>query len=215
MKLFLSSEGVPRPDLLRELMGIGDEKVKVALINNAQDPYPEERARERGIALTKLFSSLGFEPVEIDLREYERKTEELAMRLRTCKLIWCSGGNSFWLRYIMKTSGFDKIIKDLLAEGIVFGGWSAGAVLVGPSLHPIELMDDPKKAPEIIYEGLGLIDYFIWPHWNTEKYVPLQEEASRKMNELPYETRVLRDGEVLIVKNGISELIEQKPTDAM
>ena len=194
-------------DLLRELMGIGDEKARVALINNAQDPYPEERAKERGTALTDLFSSLGFEPVEIDLRKYEDKTNELGAALRTCKLIWCSGGNSFWLRYVMKTSGFDQIITRLLSEGIVYGGWSAGVVLVGPSLHPIELMDEPEKAPEIIYEGLNLIDYFIWPHWDTEKYVHLQAEASEKMAELPYESVTLKDGEVFIVEDGVTRRI--------
>ena len=201
MKLFLSSEGVPQPELLRELMGIGNERARVALINNAQDPYPEERSIERGILLNNLFAGLGFEPVPIDLRDYQGKTENLAAQLRTCKLIWCAGGNAFWLRYVMKTSGFDKIIKDLLDEGIAYGGWSAGIVVVGPSMHPIELMDDPNKAPEIIYEGLGLIDYFIWPHWDTEKYVPLQEEGARQMAALPYETKRLRDGEVIIVKN--------------
>jgi dipeptidase E len=207
MKLFLSSEGVPRPDLLKGLLGVGDERVRVALINNAQDPYPEEKSKERGVALADLFSTLGFEPVEVDLREYEGKTEELITILRTCKLIWCSGGNSFWLRYVMKTSGFDQIIKDLLAEGIVYGGWSAGVVLIGPSLHPIELMDDPEKAREIIYEGLGLIEYFIWPHWDTEKYVHLQAEAAKQMAQLPYESVMLKDGEVLIVDAGVTQRI--------
>lgn len=207
MKLFLSSEGVPRPDLLRGLLGVGDERARVALINNAQDPYPEEKSRERGKALADIFNTFGFEPVDIDLREYDGKRDELATKLRTCKLIWCSGGNSFWLRYVMKTSGFDQIIKQLLSEGIIYGGWSAGVVLVGPSLHPIELMDEPEKAPEIIYEGLGLVDYFIWPHWNTEKYVHLQAEAEERMEELPYESKRLKDGEILIVEDGSTRLI--------
>jgi dipeptidase E len=206
MRLFLSSEGVPRPDLLRELMGVGEDRARVALINNAQDPYPEEKSRQRGATLSELFNSLGFEPVNIDLREYTGMSEELADLLRTCRLIWCSGGNSFWLRYVMKTSGFDKIIKELLVEGIVYGGWSAGVVIAGSSLHPIELMDEPEKAPEIIYQGLGLIDYFIWPHWDTEKYVHLQTEAAERMKELSYECKKLKDGEVIIVKEGVSEL---------
>jgi len=207
MKLFLSSEGVPKPELLRELMGIGEKRVHVALINNAQDTYPEEKSRERGENLADLFSDLNFEPVSVDLREYVGKTEDLAMTLRSCKLIWCSGGNSFWLRYVMKTSGFDQIIKDLLSEGITYGGWSAGIVLVGPSLHPIELMDEPNKAPEVIYEGLNLVDYFIWPHWDTNKYVHLQPEATERMASLSYETKRLKDGEVLIVRDGVTEFV--------
>lgn len=208
MKLFLSSEGVPYPELLRELLGAGEERVRVALINNAQDPYPEEKREERQSALVELFESLNFEPLIIDLREFEGKTEELSSKLRTCKLVWCAGGNVFWLRYVMKISGFDLLIKKLLAEGIVYGGWSAGSVVVCPSLHPIELMDDPNIAPEIIYEGLNLIDYFIWPHWDTQKYVHLQEQASKKLAELPYEFKMLRDGEVLVVEDGCTRFIK-------
>jgi dipeptidase E len=207
MKLFLSSEGVPRPDLLKELLGIKDESVRVALINNAQDPYPEEIATQRGVDLSELFVSLGFEPVSIDLREYEGKTEELVEKLKTCKLIWCSGGNAFWLRYVMHTSGFDRIIRNLLSEGIVYGGWSAGIVVVGPSLHPIELMDEPSKAPNIIMEGLNLLDCFIWPHWDNEKYLHLQADATEQMKLLPHEFILLRDGEVLIIENGEKRIV--------
>jgi dipeptidase E len=202
MKLFLSSGGVPRPDLLKELLGITNESVTVALINNAQDTYPENIGIERAAALSELFTLLGFQPINVDLREYEGKTEELAEKLKACRLIWCSGGNAFWLRYVMNISGFDVIIKDLLSQGIVYGGWSAGVVVVGPSLHPIELMDEPDKAPTIIMEGLNLVDFFIWPHWDNEKYIHLQAEASEKMKLLPYESITLRDGEVAIVEDG-------------
>tara|TARA_Y100000310_G_C20611404_1_gene778175 strand:- start:316 stop:942 length:627 start_codon:yes stop_codon:yes gene_type:complete len=208
MKLFLSSEGVPRSDLLRELLGVSDEKVKVALISNAQDPYPEDLAKNRKVKLTELFNSLDFKPTNIDLREYEGKTDELAKELRKNKLIWVSGGNVFWLRYVMKTSGFDRIIKDLLSEGIVYGGWSAGAVVTGPSLNVIELMDFPDKAPEIIWEGLNIVDYFIWPHWDNEKYVHLQTSALDRIKQLPYESVTLRDGEALIIENSQRRLVK-------
>ena len=108
----------------------------------------------------------------------------------------------------MKTSGFDQIIKPLLAEGIVYGGWSAGVVVTGPSLQPIELMDDQNKAPEIIRDGLGLVDFFVWPHWDKEKYLPLQKEASVRMKGLPYKSVTLHDGEVLIVENDQVRLIK-------
>jgi dipeptidase E len=208
MKLFLSSEGVPRPDLLKQLLGSTNEKPRVALINNAQDLSPTERRLERKIALSELFSSLGYEPVNVDLQEYEGKTEELATKLKTCELIWCSGGNSFWLRYVMKMCGFDKIIKELLAGGIVFGGWSCGAVVAGPYLNPIELLDDPRKVPEIIWEGLGLVDFFVWPHWGKEKYLPVQDEGLRRMKGLPYESVILTDGEAIIIEDGERRIVK-------
>jgi dipeptidase E len=207
MKLFLSSGGVPRPDLLKELLGITNEKVRVALINNAQDLNPENIAAERSTALSELFVSLGFQPVNVDLREYETKKEKLVEKIKACKLIWCSGGNAFWLRYVMHTSGFDTIIRGLLSEGIVYGGWSAGIVLVGPSLHPIELMDESSKVPTIIMEGLNLTDFFIWPHWDNPKYIHLQAQALEEMKLLPYESVTLKDGEVIIVEDGEKRIV--------
>lgn len=207
MKLFLSSEGIPRPDLLKKLLPVSLAMPTVAVIHNAQDTYPVDIAKEREDALVALFQSLGFQTLNVDLRTYEGKTDELTKALQTCQLIWCTGGNAFWLRYVMKTSGFDQIIESLLAEGIVYGGWSAGTVVVGPSLRPIELMDDPNVVPEVVWEGLGLVDFFVWPHWDTEKYLPLQAEATARMKEFSYESIVLRDGEALVVENGMHQLV--------
>ena len=207
MKLFLSSEGVPRPDLLRELLGVNAGDIRVALINNAQDPYEEDVAKERETALSLLFCSLGFQTTNVDLRKYENKTNELAEELRKCNLIWCAGGNVFWLRYVMKISGFDTIIRGLLLEGIVYGGWSAGSVVAGPSLRAIDLMDNPNEAPEIIWEGLELVDFFVWPHWDKEKYVPIQRAALEKMKLLPCKSLILKDGEVVIVENGQRRIV--------
>lgn len=207
MKLFLSSEGITRPDILKGLLRVSEGKPTVAVINNALDPYPKDSADSFIRTLTELFQTLDFKPTNIDLREYEHKTLELKNELRKHALIWVSGGNSFWLRYVMKTSGFDSIIKDLLAEGIVYGGWSAGTVVAGPSLKVIELMDPVEKAPEIIWEGLGLVPYFIWPHWNTKKYVHLQEDAQEQMSKLPYEAFALSDGEALVVENGQRRIV--------
>ena len=208
MKLFLASEGVPRPDALRSLLRLSSGKPRVALISNAQDPYPDFVADARAVALDVQFNLLGYDAVNVDLRKFEGRTEDLKQVLGACELVWCAGGNSFWLRYVMKTSGFDAIIKDLLAEGVTYGGWSAGAVVAGPSMHPIELMDEPEKAPEIIWEGLGLVDTFIWPHWDREKYMHLQAAATEAMGKCTHKTMTLKDGEVLVVEDGVERVIQ-------
>ncbi|WP_235782085.1 hypothetical protein [Paenibacillus senegalensis] len=68
----------------------------------------------------------------------------------------------------MKLSGFDQIIKRYHSEkkNIVYGGYSAGICILGPTLKGIHLVDDPRQKPygeqyPTIWEGLGIIDYVI------------------------------------------------------
>ncbi len=87
----------------------------------------------------------------------------------------------------------------------IYGGWSAGAVVAGPDLDGIELMDDPGVIAEgyetaVVREGLGLIDFTIVPHYRSEH--PEAEAAERtaalrQERRLPF--RTLCDGEVIVV----------------
>ena len=64
--------------------------------------------------------------------------------------IWISGGNGYYLRWILKETGTDTFIRELLKKGVVYSGWSAGACIAGPTLkyaklkfflHPGETQD--------------------------------------------------------------------------
>lgn len=70
-----------------------------------------------------------------------------------------NGGNTFSLRYEMKRSGFEGAIRQLLDDGIVYGGDSARALVAGLSIAGIESVDRPEFAEEIINEGLGLCSF--------------------------------------------------------
>lgn len=86
---------------------------------------------------------------------------------RAGALLALQGGNAFTLRRAMRLSGFDRIIVEMLERhDIVHGGFSAG---VAPTLRGIELMGDPGErpagyAPELVWDGLGLIVYPNAPH---------------------------------------------------
>jgi len=120
---------------------------------------------------------------------------------------WAVGGNAFLLRRAMRQSGFDQIIGELLRDdALVYGGFSAGAVVVTPSLKGIDIMDDPQQlAPgydeNILWDGLGLVDFSIVPHYRSahdeaaaaERAVDFLEKA-----DMPFQP--IRDGEVIIVE---------------
>ena len=148
MRLYLSSErlGERSGTLLGMVAG-----PRVAIIANGYD-YCGAIARDfyRAEVYDPVpeFEALGLEPEELDLRAHFGDPQSLRQRLASYDLVWVMGGNSFVLRRAMRSSGFDHVIRDLLeADAITYGGYAAGAVVAGPSLRGMELMDDPWESP--------------------------------------------------------------------
>jgi dipeptidase E len=169
MKLYLSSIGIPIPDDLANLLGKPLNSVSVALIPNAKDYY-SDRARKFTLdSRLAYMAQFGLDTDVVDLRDYN-ESEALKQKLTNYDLIWAMGGNTFILRYEMKRSGFDKIIRQLLDQGIVYGGDSAGALVVGLSLASIESADEPAFAEEVIEDGIGLIPFHILPHVDNSEF---------------------------------------------
>lgn len=212
MNLYLSSYMIgDHADRLREMAG--GRGARMAIITNALDGIATEAqlefARNR-FDPDEYFAAYGFDPSLIDLRRYGGRQEALRALLQRHSVIWVLGGNTFLLRRAMRESGFDQIIGDLLASGIVYGGWSAGACVAGDSLRAVGIMDEPHAeaagylSSEVIWEGLGLVPFTIVPHFESDHAeAPLAAKAVAWATDQDIEFRPLRDGEVIVVeKNG-------------
>jgi len=183
MKLYLSSVAIPDPEGLFELLGKHDH-ITAASIRTAWDVYPSEKRDDLWPKFAdKMFASNGISRTIIDLKDYKNNAKKLQKDLDVYDLIWVHGGNTFYLNYWAHLCNFADVIRELLEKGRVYGGESAGAVLACPNLHGIEFADDPTVAPKIIYEGLGLVDFGIVPHWDNEKFreaiLQVQAEAEK------------------------------------
>lgn len=210
MRLYLSSYrlGAATGELLRLMRG----RRRVGIIANALDfiPMADRRAHARNVYdPVAAFAALGLEARYLDLRHWFDDPEGLDEALLACDLLWAMGGNSFLLRRAMRQSGFDRLIGPLLAEDrLVYGGFSAGAVVAGPSLAGIEIVDPPLDLaegydPAVISEGLGLVDAIIVPHYRSDHP---EAAAVEKVAALLAERKVphitLSDGEVLVHDGG-------------
>lgn len=152
---------------------------------------------------------LGLEPEELDLRGFFPPTPpgELARALAGTGLLWVRGGNSFVLRRAMRLSGADRLLVDLLRrDALAYGGYSAGVVMLIPSLRGIELVDDvtavgagyPPGDP--VWEGLGLLPYAVAPHYRSDNpESPVIERLVEHYVERHVLFRALRDGQVILV----------------
>ena len=208
MQLYLSSYKLgSEPQKLKELV---DVEKKVAVIANALD-FSDEFERKQHSIQRELddLAALGLQAEEMDLRDYFERRDELVKKLGEFGLIWAIGGNSFVLRRAMRQSGFDELVKQYHSEhrqSFVYAGYSAGAVVAAPTLRGIELVDDPKVVPatyesEIIWEGLGLINFSIAPHYRSNHpEAEAIEHVVRYFQQNNIYFRALSDGEVIITQ---------------
>jgi dipeptidase E len=182
MKLYLSSVGIPDTRAFLKLFGKHTPRT-AAIIPTAWHSYPTEKSAPFIAATSAEFTKMGFTYKYVDLKDFDGKKDELRAKLSDFSALWVLGGNTFLLNYWMRQSGFDEIIRGLLANGTVYGGESAGAVVAGKTLHGIELLDNPADAPEVLWEGLNLVDYGVIPHWGVEKYAGRAEQSYEEMQQ--------------------------------
>ena len=89
--------------------------------------------------------------------------------------------------------------------------------MAGPTLRGLDLMDDPTVlaegyAPEPGWEGWGLIDGAVVPHWRSDHPEAEAAEAAAAWmaaNRIPH--RTLRDGDVLVQNGETLELHAGRP----
>ena len=74
----------------------------------------------------------------------------------------------------MYQSGFDQVIRPQLTQvQLVYVETSAGSVVASATLRGFELVDEPdvvvpRSSGEVIWDGLGLIDFTIGPHYASD-----------------------------------------------
>lgn len=216
MRLYLSSfRNGDAPEELLKLLAKGR---RTALVCNAVD---FETAAERQRKLqeeTERLRAIGLDPSEVDLRDYFGKPEALRKELSKFDLIWVRGGNVFILLRAFKQSGADKVIAELLAKDkLVYGGYSAGAVVLCPTMHGVDLVDDPTVVPtgynpEIIWEGLGIMPKMIVPHYKSDH--PESAATDRTVQYLEHKNipfTTLRDGEAIVVDGHTERVVGKRP----
>lgn len=209
MKFYLSSyELGDETEKLKKLI----PHKKIGYIPNALDysgASPEKRKKHIEKNINSL-RELGIEVEMINLRDYFGKRDELKNKLEELGAIFISGGNVFVLRQAMKLSGLDQILQELKNRNdFLYAGYSAAGCVLSPNLKAYEIVD-PVDTPypelkEVLWEGLGLIDFAFMPHWNSDhpESANIEKEIEFcKQNNIPYKT--VKDGEVIIYDQGSS-----------
>lgn len=208
MKFYLSSFKIGNEEQkLMEITKNGNRKV--AYINNALDFATDIVRKNKSDAIdVSDFQRIGFTVDILDLKKYFHNQKGLEEKLEQYDVIWVRGGNTFVIAQAMKLSGFDKIIKKYYKDkrNILYGGYSAGVCILGPTLKGIHLVDDPEQKPygeeyQTIWDGLHILEYAIAPHYKSDH--PESEDIDQSIeyminNKIPF--KALKDGEVIIIE---------------
>jgi dipeptidase E len=216
MKLFLASLGLtdglfPYCKQLLENTRSGKEVPFGYIIENATDYKGEEKQK----LLRDFYEPLkekGITFEYLDLREYIGKEDELAYLLTHADFIYIGGGNTFYLNDIIRASKFDMILPVELTKGLVYAGASAGATVLGPTLHHVELADDTTISMDpdhIDWNGLHILDFVILPHWKTERFNEIVEEINRRLVQDGYQTQLLTNEQALVISDDSKALVEE------
>lgn len=165
MKLFLASE-VKHPNSVEELRDFvgGFTKKSIAYIptaGNGENLYGEW---EKNSSTWKLVNTLGANVSSVVLEEY--RSAAVVDQFRGKDIIWFAGGSCSYLMYWIRRCELDKHLPELLEEGSIYVGSSAGSMVAAPSIKVCEWYIGESEPGASIFPGLGLIDYELYPHYD-------------------------------------------------
>jgi dipeptidase E len=117
-------------------------------------------------------------------------------------VIYVCGGNTFYLLYKFRETGFGEVIKKFIENGGVYVGVSAGSIIVGPNIEIASLGDKNDVGLKDL-TGLSLVDVAISPHFNEEEHKAV-EEFKKKVS---YQVIPLTDNQALLILNSKTNII--------
>ena len=197
---------------LIELVG---ENRRALLISNARDHRTPELRKEIVDHDLRLLTICGLEVTELDLRTFFNKTEELGHYIKEYNpgCVFAMGGNMYSLATALRLSGMDKILlKDLKNDKYVYAGYSSGAMIASKDLYNFnasyglrsgDRLEETKSIyGEVFNEGLDLIEEYICPHADGEKFRVVCKAAEDDLIQKGLKPITLNDSDVVIVDDG-------------
>jgi hypothetical protein len=138
-------------DQIVEQTGVSEKRVAFLSIN-ADGKSTSQMEQDLDLDSCATLFLRDYNPISL-----EEKIQELGPTI-----FWVPDGNSFALRYLMRTSGLDGLAETMCGsdseKSVLYVGEGAGAICGGASMALGHVRgDDPKSAREPQFRGLGLL----------------------------------------------------------
>lgn len=125
--------------------------------------------------------SNGAKAVKINNSLRSNDAENEAEKIKNSNAIILTGGNTFKFLHHLKESGLDKVIIEFAKSGKTIVGFSAGAIILSPTIEIAELptLDDNLVGITEL-TGLRLIDFDVYPHYEESKHQAIVDEYEKR-----------------------------------
>ncbi|MBL8014567.1 MAG: Type 1 glutamine amidotransferase-like domain-containing protein [Candidatus Doudnabacteria bacterium] len=197
MRLFLASEA-KHPDAMTKMEGfVGGLKGKsIAYIPTAANGEGYESWKDGGS--WKLVQTLNANVSLLELEEY--RNSSVVDGIKGKDIVWFAGGMCGYLMYWIRRCELDKHLKDILDEGTVYVGSSAGSMITFKDINLSSWYIGDVEAGTENSPGLGLVDFEIYPHYEENLYEEIKKlYKGRKIYLLKNGEAVTVDGDVVKV----------------
>jgi dipeptidase E len=138
----------------------------------------------------------GYSLEEIDIKD--KSKDELREFFKDKNVIHIEGGNTFYLLKAIRETGFGDILKELLEEGKVYIGTSAGSYVMCPTIDVSDWNDETVDRFGVTdFMALNYVPFVLKAHYKDESEAEIREKAKS----LKYPLRILRDGQGILVED--------------
>jgi dipeptidase E len=194
MRLILASDYTFLLKYGYDLIGIPKDQMKIGHITTAY------KVSRNNIDFFKKVSEI-IKENKYDMEDFdiEGKTkEEIKFFLKDKNVIHIEGGNTFYLLKAIRETGFADILKELINEGKVYIGTSAGSYIMCPTIEVSGWNPDGKDRFGVTdLTALNYVPFVLKVHYKDEQ----EEKVKEKMKTLKYPIHILRDGQGYFVED--------------
>jgi len=219
MKLLLTSNGITTKELKRAFSELTKNKkgLRVAIIPTAGDPIewvpdaidsksftakltrtPPYETEPEKTTVYKEWKEMGHHPTIVSLRD---DPEKIKGQLSNVDIIDVTGGDVNYLLDWAKEAKLDTYLRDLLDNGVLYIGSSAGNGLLMPDIG----LTWWEEGDDTDHVGFGIVDFIMVVHQketdersNTKNLILRQKYMRSAMN-YPWKIYLVQDGQAIKV----------------
>lgn len=182
------------------------ENILIGHIPNAGDVEDDKSYIKES---TDQLEATGMKIKKIDLKK--ENINSLKEKLFDCDVIFVNGGNTFYLLDVIRKSGFDKVLPELLDQGKIYIAASAGSYVACPTIEAGSWKNADNDVVGLKdLTAMNFVPFIIAAHYNREKYYQATLDGAKKSK---YPVVALYDSQAIAVEGDKYKVVGDGPRE--